>query len=209
MDSTQKQLEDQRDRWNSRAEKWDENIKDEEHYANFEEGYKKFLILEEDLLQKHGPFEVGLDIGCGSGVTSVVLQKHTKALYILDLAENMLKVAKEKVPNAIALHSSATDIPLDNNSVDVVISRGVIPSHLPRNTYIDFFKEAGRVIRKGGLFIFDFISNIESVGFSNLSPKITYTQEEIEMHLTMYGFKKISFDGESSDRVRRVYAVRK
>lgn len=40
-----------RDRWNGRASTWDTEILKPEHYANFEEGYRKFLNFETMVLE--------------------------------------------------------------------------------------------------------------------------------------------------------------
>lgn len=206
---TEKQLAEQRTRWSQRANDWDEDISQTDHYANFEDGYQQFLNLMRQELSGSKKFETGLDLGCGSGVTSVELNKNVKRIFLLDLADGMLQVALQKIPKAIALRASATDVPLLNNSIDVAISRGVVVSHLPVEVASNFFSELGRLVRKKGIVIFDFIANIETVEYKNTSPKIVFTKEQIKKELGERGFIKIKFDGSNTNRVIRVSAIKK
>lgn len=203
-----KQLEEQENRWNNRADDWDSDIGREDHYVNFENGYGEFLKLEKDILDRVGKLDVGLDIGCGTGVTSELLSQYVDKIYLLDIAEEMLRVAQAKVPKGMPLHASVTEIPLEDCSVDVAISRGVVVSHLPREIYLDFFRELERVMKNGGIVVFDYLSNLSSVHFSIQSPKITFSKEEIEIILKGYGFDDIEFYGLDTNRVMRVSAKR-
>lgn len=202
------QLKQQRERWNSRAANWDDDIKSPEHYANFEDGYQKFLDFEEKELLKLENLNSGIDIGCGSGVTSVILAKKVKKLYLLDLAEKMLEQAKKKVPDATTINASATNIPLPEASIDVAISRGIIVSHLPIGLQSNFFDELNRIVRSGGKIIIDFLSNIDSADFQNASPKVAFTKQEMQKELESRGFSNIVFDGEDDNRVVRVSAIK-
>lgn len=207
-ETTKKQLEEQRQRWNARSDDWDSHISDPGHYANFESGYNKFLEFEEAHLSELVNHESGIDLGCGTGVTSVILAKKVKQVYLLDLAEKMLKQAKGKIPNAIVLHASVTDVPLADDTVDVAISRGIVLSHLPKELVGGFFDELARIVRSKGMIIFDFLSNPESVSFTNVSPKIPFTKEQISSELGKRGFEEFIFDGEDSNRVVRVRAIK-
>jgi ubiquinone/menaquinone biosynthesis C-methylase UbiE len=206
--TTIQQVEEQRTRWNERASTWDADIKLPNHYTNFENGYLEFLALEQKLLAGSAQLSVGLDAACGTGETSTILAQHVDRLYVLDIAEKMLQKTVEKAPNAIPLHASVTDIPLADQSVDCVVSRGIVVSHLPRILVLNFFIEMGRLVRLGGFVLFDFLSNINSAEFSNVSPKIPFSDVTIADLLKGHGFSNITFYGSPADRVRRVYAVR-
>ena len=207
-DADRQQLKDQEERWDSRASSWDKEIQDEDSYVNFENGYEEFLAVQKELLNDMGNVGVGIDIGCGSGVPSAMLANYVSTLYLLDLSEKMLEEAKKKVPGAILLHTTATEIPLDDRIVDVVISRGVVVSHLPHSIYMDFFKEVQRITKDGAVLLFDFMSNMKSADFVNQSPKISFSEKEIEEILTSHEFTNITFYGEPINRVVRVSAVR-
>lgn len=202
------QLKEQQKRWNARANDWDSNIKKGDYYVNFEGGYDEFLKLEKTVLEKTKKLSVGIDIGCGTGVTSKLLSQYVEKLYILDIAEKMLEVAHRKCPDAITLCASATDIPLDDKVVDIAISRGVVVSHLPRDIYLGFFRELERIVRPNGIIIFDYMSNLDSAHFSIQSPKISFSKEEMSIILKGHGFHKIKFYGSDRNRVIRVTAIK-
>lgn len=66
-----------------------------------------------------------LDVGCGTGVLTRELAQHigdTGSATGLDLSESMLGVARERCPDAVFKQGSATDLPFDDSSFDVVVS---------------------------------------------------------------------------------------
>lgn len=46
---------------------------------------------------------------------------------------------------------------LGEGSYDMLLSRGVVVSHLPKIEVIDWLKSASRLTKPGGYFVFDFI----------------------------------------------------
>ena len=69
-------------------------------------------------------FESILEIGCGSGRNLAYVQRcyPDKKIYGVDIAEQMIKEAKQNVPSATFFCCSASEIPLDDKSIDVVFS---------------------------------------------------------------------------------------
>jgi len=205
----EKQMTDQEERWNSRAGQWDKDISSPEHYANFEDGYQKFFDLEKKVLDKVGDIESAIDLGCGSGQTTVLLTSNVTKIYALDLAQEMLNETLKKVPQATGLHASITEVPLPDKSVDLAISRGIVLSHLPANLTDKFFQEIGRIVKSGGIVLFDYLSNPDTASYKNASPKIAFTKQQITEKLSEVGFENMVFDGEESNRVVRVVATKK
>lgn len=195
-----------RDRWNGRAESWDSEIAKPDHYANFESGYEKFLTFEEKILDNIGEAESGIDLGCGTAVAAGPLARKVEKLYLLDLAETMLKEAGKKYPDAVLLHASVTAIPLESASVDYAVSRGVVISHLPQGEQGNFINEVFRILKPGGIFIFDFLNNMKTADFHLSSEKTVYTLKEIMEELKSFGFEALSADGDEMSRVVRVAA---
>ena len=201
-----KQISEQEARWDSRAGDWDKDINSPEHYANFEDGYQKFLNYEQKILNKISSVEIAIDLGCGSGQTTKLLSAKAKKIYILDISEKMLEEANKKVPSAIPLHASVTEIPLPAKYIDLAISRGIVLSHLPAKLAKSFFEEIARIMKSGGTVLFDYLSNPDTADYKNSSPKIPFTMKEIEEKLEAQGFTEINFDGKDEDRVVRVSA---
>jgi len=101
--------------------------------------------------------EVVLDLGSGAGLDVLLAAKLVGPkgkVYGLDMTDEMLLVAKENqkkanIANAEFLKGHIEDIPLPDNTVDVVISNCVINLSGNKNEVI---KEAFRVLKHGGRF---------------------------------------------------------
>ncbi|MBN2142213.1 class I SAM-dependent methyltransferase [Candidatus Woesearchaeota archaeon] len=91
------------------------------------------------------------DIGCGSGI-------HTRKIIALggkvkgiDLSEAMIKTARQENPKIEFHVGSVEKTPFQNNEFDVAVS-GLV-AHYIKNLK-PFFKEAHRILKRGGLFVF-------------------------------------------------------
>ena len=99
--------------------------------------------------------EVVVDLGCGTGFFTSPLQSYFPASHLLniDLAYGMLQFAKARrsVENTSYLCADAEELPLKNNSVDLMFSSLAIQwcENLPQ-----LFSEIARVLKPGGYFCF-------------------------------------------------------
>jgi len=95
-----------------------------------------------------------LEIGFGSGY-NLPFYKDIERLYALDPSVELYAYAKERIASVSFpveyLHSSAENIPLDDSSIDTVVSTWSLCSilDLPR-----VLKEMKRVLKPGGRFLF-------------------------------------------------------
>lgn len=96
--------------------------------------------------------KVVLDIASGSGYGTAMLAKTAKKVFGVDYNNEAIAYAKHMygAKNITFLQGSATDIPLKDNSVDVVVSFETI-EHI--EDYQQFMKEIKRVLTKKGLLI--------------------------------------------------------
>lgn len=103
------------------------------------------------------PGETVLDLGSGGGIDVFLSAKRVgpagKA-YGLDMTDEMLALARENqrragVPNVEFLKGEIEQIPLPDNSVDVIISNCVINLSADKDCVL---KEAFRVLKPGGRF---------------------------------------------------------
>jgi SAM-dependent methyltransferase len=79
------------------------------------------------------PDPVGIDIGCGSGRWSVMVAPRVGHLHLLDASADALAVARQNLADAtnVSFHlASVGDIPLEDNSLDLAFSLGVL-HHVP------------------------------------------------------------------------------
>ena len=107
------------------------------------------------LLEKlsHIPFQSALDLGCGTGeVLKLILQKDPhKELCGIDLSEEMLAVAKSKLPEQVKLLLGDSEaLPFPDNAFDVVYCNDSF-HHYPAPK--DVLREINRVLKPGGTFL--------------------------------------------------------
>ena len=103
------------------------------------------------------PGEVVLDLGSGGGIDVLLSAKRvgpSGKAYGLDMTDEMLALARENqrhadVDNVEFLKGEIENIPLPDNTVDVVISNCVINLSADKNRVL---REAFRVLKPGGRF---------------------------------------------------------
>ncbi len=136
--------------------------------SNLYDGGQTSQIPEEALLASLGcgnptalaelkPGETVLDLGSGGGIDVLLSAKRvgpTGKAYGLDMTDEMLALARENqrkagIPNAEFLKGEIEDIPLPDNSVNVIISNCVINLSADKDQVL---REAFRVLKPGGRF---------------------------------------------------------
>ncbi|SEQ62635.1 malonyl-CoA O-methyltransferase [Amphritea atlantica] len=99
--------------------------------------------------------DVVMDLGCGTGYFAPLLteQLRPQQLICLDLAQGMLEYARQTrvTPNTLWLCGDAENLPLADNSVELIFSSLAIQwcEELPA-----LFSEVARVLKPGGHFLF-------------------------------------------------------
>src|SRR5688572_1731916 len=93
-----------------------------------------------------------LDIASGEGYGTEILSQHAEKVTGVDLDETAIRYSSEKYkgPNRSFRTGSATNIPLDNDSVDVVVSFETLEHVVGQD---DMMKEIRRVLRPGGILV--------------------------------------------------------
>ena len=136
--------------------------------SNLYDGSQASQIPEEALLASLGcgnptalaelkPGETVLDLGSGGGIDVLLSAKRvgpTGKAYGLDMTKEMLALARENqrkagIENVEFLKGEIEDIPLPDNSVDVIISNCVINLSADKDRVL---REAFRVLKPGGRF---------------------------------------------------------
>ncbi len=97
-----------------------------------------------------GPLRI-LDAGCGGGFLSNYLARKGHQVLGLDASYTSVHVAGRRESRARYVQGDAYRIPLGDQSVSVVCAMDML-EHLERPA--EFIAEAGRVLKPGGLFLF-------------------------------------------------------
>ncbi len=125
-------------------------------YKNFRPGYKDNLIQKiiGFLKEKNsGPYDLAVDVGCGTGQATTLLCKHFKQVLGYDISENQIKQAKHHEADHLNLKFYAVPcekLNLDHSSVDLVVVANAIH-------WFDldlFFEECKRILKPNGVLAF-------------------------------------------------------
>src|SRR5690349_16411801 len=124
---------------------------DEEFFSTAADVVKGF---EWDLKRVRGR-DAALEIGCGPGRLMRPLAKHFTAIHGVDVSDEMIRLAKERLhdtPNAHPHVTSGSDLSMfPDDKFDFVYSYAVF-QHIPsRDVVFHYLREARRVLKPGGI----------------------------------------------------------
>lgn len=150
-------------------------------------------------------FEHILDVGCGTGQSSIALTKWGKRVDAVDSSKAMLEFAK-KEKNLTYHLSKAEKLPFPNKTFDLIFAASSLHWFDRRA----FFKEASRVLRPGGTFLVydsalkEGLSNQFTLNFNQRFPK---AYNEVPLHpselqvfnLKLVGNFRFEFDSTFND----------
>jgi len=125
-----------------------------------------------------------LDVGCGFGQGTAAIKKYYNFNQVtgLDYGLDLIKDAELKFKNVTYIHGTATSLPFEDNSFDIIVN--VESLHHYKFTH-HYYKEAYRVLKPGGYLLMcdafgpyfeEYVSEMffEKIGFY-LSDKINIT----------------------------------
>ena len=107
-----------------------------------------------------------LEVGCNCGINLQILQDMGFTnLSGIDIGEDALNEAKNRLPNANFTLGSILDMPYDDNSYDVVFSSGVLIHQDPTNSLSVVMSEMIRCAKKYILGLEDYNQSFMDVGY--------------------------------------------
>lgn len=130
-----------------------------EYYVEYKKNRDKFItksymqyISDEfnQIIEPNVSKKISLELASGAGELSQIFKKRIKG-YALDISEKMLRTGSINNKDLVYLHADALDIPLKDNSVNIVFIIGGI-HHIPDLERL--FSEISRVLITGGSFYF-------------------------------------------------------
>jgi len=132
-----------------------------------------------------------LDLGCGTGLSGILLKNFAKKLVGVDISENMLDLAEQKNIYTQLEKADISDYLKKAKDFDLIVAADVFSYH---GELITLFEEAKQALNNQGYFIF----SVEK-GFKypyHLEPSLRYTHSKhyLEELIQKFNFKCISFD---------------
>lgn len=108
--------------------------------------------------------KIVLDIACGEGYGSNLMSSHAKMVYGVDISNTTISHAAQRYnqSNIEFKHGSATEIPLPDNSVDVVVSFETIEHH---DEHEKMLSEIKRILTPAGILL---ISCPDKLNYSDI-----------------------------------------
>ncbi len=135
---------------------WDEHVSDLVEMASS----PGFQALRDEIiaLAAPAPTDEVLDIGAGTGLLTLALAPDVQRVWALDVSVAMCQHLEERATdlgfaNVGTLHSSAVQVPLATNSVDLAVSNYCF-HHLRDSEKDRALAELHRVLRPGGRLVF-------------------------------------------------------
>jgi ubiquinone/menaquinone biosynthesis C-methylase UbiE len=98
------------------------------------------------------PSYVVADLGCGTGYFTIPLSRKVKKVYGIDIQKEMLtfleqKIRKQNIGNIETLLSTENEIPLQNESIDLLLSVNTLHEFRDKDAIV---REMRRVLRADG-----------------------------------------------------------
>ena len=158
----------------------------------------KYITNQIDKIDPKG--KKAIDIGCGGGRYTRYL--HNKGFITLGHDKHM-EMFDDPINNGINfIVSNMTNIPVANNSYDLVLSIGVIHNSVTKEEYIDALKEIYRILTNKGKVILSTFTNdvitddlikisVNKYEVKNRDPMILLSKNKIKKIIEHIGFKNI------------------
>jgi ubiquinone/menaquinone biosynthesis C-methylase UbiE len=132
----------------SQAERYRDRFKTGRHQGT----HRQEAAALESLLRTLGKVNTALDVACGPGRFAYILKDHARTLVQMDLSRHMLDLSREDYPltglSGGYVQADAGDLPLADNSVDVVFCHRFLNHISDRRQRLQVLRELTRVTRQ-------------------------------------------------------------
>jgi len=139
-----------------------------------------------------------LEIGCGYGRVTPLLKIFSENVTGLDPNKEVLQDLENHFPGIEAVKGFAEDLPFEDNSFDLIYTRGVL-QHIPESSLENVVSEIERVLQPNGvLFIQELTWDKPRFYKQHLHPRTEETYQELFSGLDLedrgFARKMMSFD---------------
>ena len=162
---------------------------DYDEVISFDKAVEKKQNILKNFIEKETKYVA--DIGCGTGVDSIVFSKLKMNVDAFDPSIEMLNVAKansKKMNSNIVIHNYQADkIPDEfNNKFDLVVSLGNTYSNIPENTFLDSLKKCYEILKTGGRLLLQ-VLNYKKI-IENNERIINVNESDDKIFIRFYDF---------------------
>ncbi len=158
-------------------------ITEEEFRDSGLDDYIKYI--DNDNLMHNGGM-IFLEIGCGIGRMTEFIDKEYEVIGI-DISREMIKRARERLPNVFFRETDGETIPFLNDSIDIAFSYLVFQHFKERKMVEKNFEEVYRVLKPGGIFKVRIRS--DKVDLDRWWGGVEYTEQSIGQLIKKVGFE--------------------
>jgi ubiquinone/menaquinone biosynthesis C-methylase UbiE len=130
------------------------HVFDHKHAAGLDSEARKTWQNPEEIIEQISlePSYIVADLGCGTGYLTVPVSRRVKKVYGIDIQKEMLaildqKIQTQKIGNIETLLSNDKEIPLQNASIDLLVSVNVLHEFRDKDAII---REIKRVLKADG-----------------------------------------------------------
>tara|TARA_R110000787_G_scaffold117879_5_gene228584 strand:- start:588 stop:1370 length:783 start_codon:yes stop_codon:yes gene_type:complete len=116
-----------------------------------------------------------LDVGCGSGGSSILAKERGAEVYGIDVAEGLLSFAIQRVPDGIFQVADIENLPYEDHKFDVVFASNSLQYSENRNAALHELK---RVCKPNGLIIAGLFGQPEKVDYRVVFKAVRETMPE-------------------------------
>ena len=140
-----------------------------------------------------------LEIGCGPGRLVKPLSRHFGEIHGVDVSDEMIRLARERLADIPHAHFHATDgaslALFADDSFDFIYSYAVF-QHIPsRDVVLEYMRETARVLKPGGIFHGQF-NGLSHPGDTNTWSGVVFSAADIRAFTRDNGLELLNLDGE-------------
>lgn len=149
----------------------------------------------EQISQWITPDSLVLDVGCGIGRVEKYLALHCRELHAVDVAEEMLRQAQERLAglsNVFLHHASATDLSFARDEMFDLVFSLLVLQHMEKEDAFLSLREIHRVLKPGGLAYLQFPSLFADVYFQTFIQAAEMTERPVH-RMRLYTPQEVAF----------------
>ena len=139
--------------YNRLKDEYDENLATVPFFINCYALFDRLL----DRILEGRQFQKTLDLGCGPGIQTVRLARHSKEVVGVDIADDLLRVARDRCRdylNVRFVKEDARALSFDADSFEAIFAYGDVLSHIV-DGYEQAVSEISRVAKPGAMVTFE------------------------------------------------------